>query len=274
MTKLRVGLASDIHLEFGMLDLKNESNVDVLVLAGDICLVHALLRHDSDHSMDAHKFFSQVSQEFPHIVYVVGNHEHYDYDFPSTIPKLKEELAKYENIHILEKDCFILDDTIFIGATMWTNMNDYCPISMNSIKNNMNDFICISNSNNIYYSPYGSINYVLRPEDVIEDHELALKYFQTTIDSNKDKKIVIVSHHAPSYLGSPLKYTGDYYFSGGYASDLSEFILNNPIKFWFNGHSHDRFDYMVGDTRVITNPRGYFNYEAMANTFELKVIEI
>jgi hypothetical protein len=46
--------------------------------------------------------------------------------------------------------------------------------------------------------------------------------------------------------------------NGGYASNLSEFILDHPrIKAWTHGHMHQQFDYMVGDTRVVCNPRGY-----------------
>jgi len=34
---MKIALASDIHLEFGDLDLTNDDNADVLILSGDIC---------------------------------------------------------------------------------------------------------------------------------------------------------------------------------------------------------------------------------------------
>jgi len=34
---MKISLASDIHLEFGDILLKNEENADVLILSGDIC---------------------------------------------------------------------------------------------------------------------------------------------------------------------------------------------------------------------------------------------
>ena len=34
---MKIAVASDIHLEFGDLILKNEENADVLILSGDIC---------------------------------------------------------------------------------------------------------------------------------------------------------------------------------------------------------------------------------------------
>ena len=63
--------------------------------------------------------------------------------------------------------------------------------------------------------------------------------------------------------------------NGGYSSDLSEFILDHPqIRLWTHGHTHDEFDYMVGTTRVVCNPRGYEGYEARAEQWKLKTVEI
>jgi hypothetical protein len=57
--------------------------------------------------------------------------------------------------------------------------------------------------------------------------------------------------------------------NGGYHSRLSDFILDHPnIKVWCHGHMHNFTDYMVGDTRVLANPRGYKGYEAIAETFD------
>jgi predicted phosphodiesterase len=36
--KLKLALASDLHLEFGDIVLENKENADILILAGDICL--------------------------------------------------------------------------------------------------------------------------------------------------------------------------------------------------------------------------------------------
>ena len=63
--------------------------------------------------------------------------------------------------------------------------------------------------------------------------------------------------------------------NGGYHSDLSEFMFSHPqIKLWTHGHTHQKYDYMVGETRVVCNPRGYIGHEQIANEFELKVVEI
>ena len=59
--------------------------------------------------------------------------------------------------------------------------------------------------------------------------------------------------------------------NGGYSSDLSEFIMDHPqIKLWTHGHTHEEFDYMMGSTRVLCNPRGYIHYEHQADVWKLK----
>lgn len=68
---------------------------------------------------------------------------------------------------------------------------------------------------------------------------------------------MVVGHHAPSHLSVDELYRGQ---STNYAyySDLSEFILDRPqIKLWVHGHTHNKFDYNIGDTRIVCNPRGY-----------------
>lgn len=40
-------------------------------------------------------------------------------------------------------------------------------------------------------------------------------------------------------------------------SDLSERILDADIDLWLHGHTHTAFDYKLGKTRVLCNPRGY-----------------
>jgi hypothetical protein len=63
--------------------------------------------------------------------------------------------------------------------------------------------------------------------------------------------------------------------NGGYRSELSEFILDHPqIKLWTHGHMHDPFDYMIGTTRVVCNPRGYAGHDEQADVFQLKFLDI
>ena len=90
-----------------------------------------------------------------------------------------------------------------------------------------------------------------------------------------DSKVVVVGHHAPSKLSTKPAYERDVLMNGAYSSDLSEFILDHPrIKLWTHGHTHNDFDYMIGSTRIVCNPRGYDGYESRADDFKLVTVEI
>ena len=87
---------------------------------------------------------------------------------------------------------------------------------------------------------------------------LTRDYIMQILDMNKDKKCVVVTHHTPSFQSMHPMYANDGLMNGGYHSELSEYILDRPqIKLWTHGHTHNSFDYTIGDTRVVCNPRGY-----------------
>jgi hypothetical protein len=94
-------------------------------------------------------------------------------------------------------------------------------------------------------------------------------YIRDIVEANATSKVVVVTHHSPSKASIKPKYAGDNLMNGAYSSDLSEFILDNPqIKLWTHGHTHDVFDYMIGGTRIVCNPRGYKGYEERAEEFD------
>jgi hypothetical protein len=63
--------------------------------------------------------------------------------------------------------------------------------------------------------------------------------------------------------------------NGAYSSDCTDFIMDRPqIKLWTHGHTHHPFDYMVGETRIVCNPRGYEGYEPESGWDVTKVVEV
>ena len=66
----------------------------------------------------------------------------------------------------------------------------------------------------------------------------------------------MLTHHAPSELSINEKY-GDDETNNCFASNHTEFIKKSKIDLWAHGHTHTSFDYFIGDTRIICNPRGY-----------------
>ena len=94
------------------------------------------------------------------------------------------------------------------------------------------------------------------PLDAIRKHEESLRYIDNA--SKDQEKVIVVTHMSPSEQSVHPKYKGQFIMNGGYRSHLDEFILDRPqIRGWVFGHQHDASDFMIGNTRVVSNPRGY-----------------
>jgi len=283
---MKIALCSDLHLEFGDIVLKNTENADVLILSGDILIAEDLRRtakfvdmtpeefdqsmYQTTHRTDSAKrfrdFLSRVSLEFPHVIYVAGNHEFYHGKWNETIEVLRAECIRYENIYFLECDTKVIEDITFAGGTLWTDCNKGDPLTLHGLTGCMYDYKAIVNDNAGYTK--------LRPIHTVQRHDKTKRYLKNVLD-NTQGKIVVVGHHAPTALSIHERFISDTIMNGGFCSDLSEFILNHPkIVLWTHGHMHDPWDYMIGDTRVVCNPRGYTGQERRASEFKLQYLQV
>ena len=277
---MKIAVCSDIHLEFGPIELNNTDNANVLILSGDICVAKDLPYSDSKKGDISRNFFRMCALRFPHVLYVMGNHEHYHGDFATSGKIIKEELAQYANVHLLDQETKVIDDVTFIGGTLWTDMNKEDGITLMHMKSMMNDFRMVENSaRKTHYKDTLGNSHVriarFTPDDTVEDHKKMLECIKIMVEGKHDQKFVVVGHHAPSKASTHPRYAKEEIMNGGYSSDLSEFILDHPqIKLWTHGHTHENFDYLIGSTRIFCNPRGYINYEDSADKFTLKTVEI
>jgi predicted phosphodiesterase len=302
---MKIAICSDVHLEFGPIVLENTQHADVLVLSGDICTACDLRVTDgilssakTDRYLD---FFNTCSANFPNVIYIMGNHEHYHGDFATSIIDLKHALKHLTNLHILDKEVWELDDHVFIGGTLWTDMNGEDELTMNHVSRRMNDFqICKNTARQVnyrtqeptldengdqkkdadgkglYHAVFKTRDAYLSPQDAVVDHKAMLKVIEDTYaDTPPWKTVVVCSHHAPSKGSEHPRYKNDQLMNGAYNSQLDNFIMDRPgIKLWTHGHTHEDFDYMIKQCRVVCNPRGYINYEDRADRFELKFVEV
>lgn len=309
---MRIAICSDIHLEFGDINLQNTDNADILILGGDICVAADIGRPDNTNLLQGARsnriidFFKRCSFQFPHVIFIMGNHEHYNGDFAESKNKLQSMLESnmLSNVYLLDKETKVIDDTTFIGGTLWTDMNNEDSLTMRHLTGMMNDFRCVKNSSRmiqrkvpIYkrgedgkyiYQKIGEVNSLVEDgfefkeqpstfstQDAFDDHKEMLAYIKDMVEGKHDTKFVVVGHHAPSKLSTHPRYKDEEIMNGGYSSDLSAFILDNPqIKLWTHGHTHEDFDYMLGSTRIVCNPRGYDGYEDRADNFTLKYVDV
>ena len=280
---MKIALCSDLHLEFEDVYLKNTEGAEVLILSGDIMIAEDLHNHtptatspyESYTELGSRQraaqrfrdFLSRCSFQFPHVVYVAGNHEFYHGRWKESITHLREECARYTNVYFLERDIKVINEVSFIGATLWTDCNKGDPLTLHALTDMMNDFRVIRNDEHGYTK--------LRPAHIMHRHQQTLAYLKAVLPDMKDKKVVFVGHHGPSPLSTHPRYVNDTLMNGGYRSNLSELILDNPqIVLWTHGHMHDPFDYNIGTTRVVCNPRGYKGADPQADVFELMFLDI
>jgi Icc-related predicted phosphoesterase len=278
---MKIAVCSDLHLEFGDLDLKNTEKAEVLILGGDIFVVQDLTHYeppsDNDILMPSsmnlrarryYDFIERCCNSFPHVILITGNHEHYHGDFATTHDILSKVFGHFVNLHILDKQSTIIDNVVFFGGTLWTDMNKEDPHTMHRIRMMMNDFNCINNT-----STQGKK--VFMPDDAVEDHKKFLSELEKVLHVYPTQPTVVVGHHAPSKASTHPRYKNETIMNGAYSSNLDDFILDNrQIKLWTHGHTHEDFDYRIGTTRVVCNPRGYDGHEDRADTFTLKYVEI
>jgi len=307
---MKIAIASDLHLEFGDLEITNDNQADVLILSGDILVAKDITQRDPHGVMGPeyrsnrfHDFMQRCSAQFPHVIYILGNHEHYHGDFANTEKHLKEVLGYLSNVYILEREIKTIDDVTFIGGTLWTDMNNGDELTLYHMKTMMNDFVCVQNSNRVvnyradvlkdkpvgmtddeflmlptcdrFKTVFKTRTAKFQPEDAAAEHAQTKGYIQQIIEGKPDQKFVVVGHHAPSRKSTHEMYVKDTVMNGGYSSNMDEFIMDHPqIRLWTHGHTHHVFDYVIGETRVVCNPRGYINYEARASEWKLLTVDI
>jgi len=190
---------------------------------------------DISEEADIRHSFNQKHAD--HMFSINGNHDYYGGYFTDAIHGTK----------LLE-----VDGVKIAGATLWTDL-----------------------SNSLHWISYvrGLIDYHyikdITQERMIETHE-AHKHFLLNSDAD-----IIVSHHTPSYQSIHERFRNDI-CNTSFSNNLDEQILSmkKPPKLWIHGHTHDRFDYMIGETRVICHPRGYRGEHYDYTEYKPLIVEI
>jgi len=251
---------SDLHLEFApilrMIELETDKDT-VLVLAGDVCAVSLWDRIGEP-------FFKMVASQFKHVIYVFGNHEFYSGgSFLYSRQKFKDALMKagITNVYLLEKETMVIDDVAFVGATLWTDFKRGNPGVMAMSKVYMADY------SQTYFDGPPSQGWPvapdwrgLRPQDVYRDHADAKDYVFSAVKEQKQlgRKVVLVVHHGVSEQSVHRRFKGNH-MNPAFVSELDAEIIDAQPDILVHGHVHNVFNYKIGNTQVIVNPRAYPN---------------
>jgi predicted phosphodiesterase len=274
---MKIAIGSDIHLEFGTLPLIDAPEADVLVLAGDILVAFELTYLNNiskspvaglDRAKCYFDFITKCCRLYKHVIFLMGNHEHYHGEFNSTARIIKETFDHIKNFYLLENSVIKIDDVVFIGATLWTNMNGEDDKTIEKVHKNLNDYVNI-----LFEDELGIRDF--EPEDTIEEHRKSLTFLKRAVCEHLAYKVIVITHHAPSKLSKHPKMRPSNLLNGAYMSDLDNFIeIHSQIKYWIHGHTHKKQNYIIGETNIVCNPRGYLGIENLASKFEFSIIEL
>lgn len=232
---MKIHVLSDLHTEFADFDIP-VVKADIRIFAGDV--------HTKASGVS---FVAATTGNIP-ALYVAGNHEFYG----AAIPKLYDKMRKAAlgtPVTVLENDVFIFQDIRFFGCTLWTDFDlqgqKSREIAMLEAKSTMTDY------KKIRISPSFR---KLTPEATRGFHLTSLRKLEAELSTPFSGKTVIITHHAPSVQSG---HDSSELINTAFCSNLDEFIKRNPIDLWIHGHTHRCVDYKIGNTRVLSNQRGY-----------------
>ncbi|MEK7085977.1 MAG: metallophosphoesterase [Patescibacteria group bacterium] len=244
---MKIQIASDLHLEF--LDNRQWIAANPLIPSGDVLLLAGDIISDK-YRDKAENFYKSVESQFPFIISTMGNHEFYngtaEYAYPSYSKQMAENHAKLNNKSIVR------DGVKFIVSVLWSHIPDG---KYFEVLNGLNDY------NFITKRDIGGEDVRITVDTTNKYHEISLNFIEEELQKKFDEKIVILTHHIPSFKCLSTEFRGDK-LNNAFVSDLDEFIIAHPeINLWVCGHSHDFNDTIVGKTRIVRNPLGYVHVE-------------
>ena len=234
---------------------------DYLIVAGDLGL-------DNIYDFVLEDLEQKTQGKFKKILHIAGNHDHWW----CGIPNLSQ--TKPDNVNLSHDYCEWHDgEYLFLGCTLWTPISDS---AVWRIGRSMNDYRYVPGK----FSPYSSRR----------QFEIQSTWLRNKIEVNKDKKIVVFTHHQPfeELIADDYKHNG----KGWDSCDVNEAYVvmdhslddinrNGNIKLWCCGHTHQNFDGMLHGVHVVRNPIGYsdlYGYCPAENikseTWYNKIIEV
>lgn len=237
---MKIHLLSDIHTEFynteplkkflSTLPIEDAANT-TLILAGDIAVGRSNLK----------RVLAFFAERYKHVIYVPGNHEYYSAAAYGDYRKM-ENLPN--NVHVLDCATLLLEGIVFIGATLWSDLNSGDVFAEEAARRSIPDFRRMPDNT---------------PTQFIQRHTLERDYIFHMHDEYREQKKVIITHFLPSErcISQRWKtaYPLNYYFAAHDMELKLEYLENTP--YWFFGHTHDEINVTIGETNFVASPYGY-----------------
>jgi predicted phosphodiesterase len=234
-TKMKLHILSDLHMEISPYNIQ-VLDTDVIVLAGDIAEGIKGLQWAA----------TLLELTDAHIIYIAGNHEFYHLELNETRQKMHDFCQQHTRLHYLENDELIIGDIRLLAATLWTSYNAVAPkdrhTTLRLSELSLTDFRLIQLNKRR-----------LTVKDTINFHNQSVTFLDAKLNQAFNGKTIVVTHHAPAFQSVAPKYQVSF-LRDYFASQLDNLLGRSAL--WIHGHTHVTNDYQIGQTRVISNPRG------------------
>jgi predicted phosphodiesterase len=231
---LKLQIVSDLHLSQGGLALPATA-ADVIVLAGDVA-----------RPREAVAWARELGKP---VLYVPGNHEFYGGSLEGRLAELRA-LCEGSPVRLLHDEELHLDGVRILGTTLWTEFQlpglPERAAAVQAATSFMRDFQRIRLRE--------GDDALLRADDCAALFRRHSAWLRERLARPHAGPTVVISHHAPSMRSIHPRFSGTP-VNLCFVSD-AEYLLAGA-DLWVHGHTHDSFDYRVGATRVLCNPRGY-----------------
>jgi predicted phosphodiesterase len=220
----------------------------VLILAGDIWESDKFMMHANK------SWIKPIAERFLAVIMVAGNHDNWGENFHYYPTKIKEQIkkAKLDNVYFLDNDAVTIDNVKFLGGTLWTDFNKSDPFTVWQAKFHMNDY---------NYIRAGDGYRKLLADDILLAHRKTKDFIFNNLEKKDGEKIVVVTHHSPSFQSLSDEYRGNGYSNGYYHSEFGDLIVDSGIGLWVYGHTHCPMKYKIGETTLMNNAVGYYGHE-------------
>jgi len=247
---LKLWILSDLHHELQERLALHIPEADVCVLAGDI---------DRPLAGSVDWAAKEIAPHMP-VIMVPGNHEFYGDSVSGGIARGAAAAAEHPNVHLLLGCAIEIGGVRFVGNTLWTDYELYAKED-DPRERDLTIMYALRNAQGLLRD-HTAI--AIKDEDPgrwwAEDARTAHKVSRAAIDAVLsqpfDGPTVVVTHHGVhpgaidrQYHGSPL--------NPAFVSDLSSMIWKRQPRMWIHGHIHNSARYVLGETEIVCNPRGY-----------------
>ena len=240
---MKVQILSDLHLEHSNIDLKINSDINVLILAGDISADFTLL-----------DFLLNKVPSTTQVLYVLGNHEYETRVFQETVPFLREILSIYPNVRILDNESVVINNVKFIGSTLWSNFEG-SGINNKPLVKELVAKAQIPDFNTIYMRQENNKLIKFNIELMEKEFQKAYDFIEYELKKNYfDGQKMVITHFAP-HEKSVARLFKNNLLNSYWVNNLPE--LMGFCDYWVHGHTHTSFNYDIEGTTVLCNPRGY-----------------